>query len=236
MVWNNPGWLALTAKTEPSADASNRACPSPAILKNRDFDREREKEILRKTTRTIARIILLLTCILTLAVSNGKVAKSAMQAAVPAVSNLRPSEKSSDVPCFMMRLFFSLSLLLPLMRVVKGVHGMCRTVQDSWISLRLIFSSRDESTIPQVRLSSSSKGFLLFSLQNSMYTIYKVLLEDKQEPSDIHPTVVLKARFPEMIGISVESSRSRALVFDFLMVNFFIHTIFLWTKAMWENV
>jgi len=112
MVWNNPGWLALTAKTEPSADASNRACPSPAILKNHDFNREREKEILRKTIRMIARIILPLTCILTLAVSNGKVAKSAMQAAVPAVSNLKPSEKSSDVPCFMMRsLFFSLPFI-----------------------------------------------------------------------------------------------------------------------------
>lgn len=107
----------------------------------------------------IARIILPLTCILTLAVSNGKVAKSAMQAAVPAVSNLKPSEKSSDVPCFMMRSLFFFSLLLPLKRVVEGVHGMCGTVQDSWISLRLIFPSRDKSAIPRVRSSSSSKGF-----------------------------------------------------------------------------
>lgn len=106
MVWNNPGSLALTAKTGPSADANNKARPAPAILKNYVFSRGREKEILRKT---IARIILLLTCILTLAVSNGKVAKSAMQAAVPAVNSFKPSEKSSDVPCFMMRsiIFFS---------------------------------------------------------------------------------------------------------------------------------
>lgn len=46
-------------------------------------------------------IITLFTCILTLAVSNGKVTKSAKQAAVPAVSNFTPSEKSSDIPCFM---------------------------------------------------------------------------------------------------------------------------------------
>ena len=40
----------------------------------------------------------------------------------------------------------------------------------------------------------------------------------------------LKVRFPKVIGIRVEPSRSWALVFDFLMVNFFIHTILLWTN------
>lgn len=68
-----------------------------------------------------------------------------------------------------------------------------------------------------------------------MYTIYKVLPEDDRNLQMFMNQVVLKARFPEVIGISVKSSRSRALVFDFLMVNFFIHTILLRTEAMREN-
>lgn len=113
------------------------------------------------------------------------------------------------------------------MRVVEGVYGMCSArFLDKFTA---DFSLRDKSAILQVRSSSSNKGFLVFSIQanDSMYTIYKVLPEDRNFQMFMNPMVVLKVRFPEVIGISVESSRSRALVFDFLMVNFFIHTILL---------
>lgn len=48
----------------------------------------------------------------------------------------------------------------------------------------------------------------------------------------MNSTVALELllRFPEVIGISVESSRSRTLVFDFLVMNLFIHTILLRTQ------
>lgn len=58
-------------------------------LEKSHFNRERDNSIFRIASTII---INLLTCILTLAVSNGKVAKSAMQAAVPAVSSFTPSE------------------------------------------------------------------------------------------------------------------------------------------------
>lgn len=112
----------------------------PRNLEKSHFNRERDNANFRTANEKTRRdnhviffggdmnIITLLTCILTLAVSNGKVAKSAMQAAVPAVSNFTPSEKSSDIPCFMIftvQLFFfnskiSLPLIILLMRAVKG--------------------------------------------------------------------------------------------------------------------
>lgn len=49
------------------------------------------------------------TCILTLAVSKGNVAKSAIQAAVPAESNFIHKGNSSDACCFIVLSFFSLS-------------------------------------------------------------------------------------------------------------------------------
>lgn len=68
-----------------------------------------------------------------------------------------------------------------------------------------------------------------------MYNIYKVLPEDTGNLQIImNSAVVLKVRFPEVIGISVKTSRPRALVFDFLVMNFFIHTILLRTNSAKE--
>lgn len=63
-----------------------------------------------------------------------------------------------------------------------------------------------------------------------MYTIYKVVLpEDKKLQMFMNGGVgfleIELFRFPEVIRISVQSSRLRALVFDFLVVKYFIHTI-----------
>lgn len=213
-VWNNPDWLVLTAKTDPSADASNRAWPSPAILKKNHFDRERNnlisrtvnEKMQRDNTRLFRRnnssriIITLLTCILTLAVSNGKVAKSAMQAAVPAVSNFTPSEKSSDIPCFIISavrslfqdLFPSYYCWCVLLKV--SVDASWRMMQDSWINW-LIFSSVTVIS-PLNSLVSFQRDFFL--LGKWSYVHYIQSPTKGQELSDVHGFnwCVLKGTFP----------------------------------------
>lgn len=150
---------------------------------------EKERKILRKMTLAIARITLLFTCILTLAVSNGKVAKSAMQAAVPAVSSFQPSEKSSDVPCFMMRsiIFFS-SLLLPLMRVVKGARvGRCKILR---INLQLIFPRVTSTRSLKTALVLLQQGIPFVLVVNKRFYVHYIQspTRGRQEPSDVHET------------------------------------------------
>lgn len=165
------------------------------------------------------------TCILTLAVSRGNVTRSAKQAAVPAVSNFIPREVLSCAPG---------AISPPL--VYLGVLLFVRPIKISLVTTIINEKMLTMFLAPTSLTFCHFLGLSRFSSpprRCSIYSIYKVLPEDVIiqyfiKKSAARSRVNLRIfRFPEVIGVSVQPFGPRALVFYFLAVDLFIHTILL---------